>query len=423
MDSPYHTNVTFPIWKKNSTSMKHQGGKRPKLSSTLFYIIPTPELNTWIVGNYTLQASRFYKDALNEARAEIWLHRAFESDKMLKFRTLDPSKADVFVIAGYFHLREKLAKQRVLRKEHVLQKNHWIDNFLANRIIDKTRPHLMLVPTWNPTVSRKIWLHPLMKAMLRRGFDIWSVGYERNPAWQSTPIEHIIPIPYVVEPPWTRAQIMSQRNDRVAVRKENFVFYAGDSRPNAIEWAGCHRVRMLSPLLNVTGIMDVRIATKQNRLTQKEYNDRMATSEYCLILCGDTPSSRSLTSAMVFGCIPIRIGSRLRGLCEPPCKVGFGFPLTGPEYPHLPFSNAIDWNSFPELDESEFSKSPFDALQTMITRTGPSEKHRLRSIIQDVQLGWIYGWGDPVHATEYGDAAIFIWESFVVALLKQTTTT
>lgn len=395
----------------------------------LYYIIPTPELTTWITGNYSREASMIYAEALNEARAEIWLHRAFvEMDVLSAFRTFDPDKAHVFVITGYFHLRERLQKQKILRPEHVLlQKNAWIDDFLAHRccaVDKKHRPHLMLVPTWNPTVSRKIGLHPLMKAMVRRGYNVWSVGYERNPAWQSTPSSRIIPIPYVVEPPWRKADIVTKTTNMP--RKENVVFYAGDSRPNAIEWAGCHRVRMLSPLVNnnnsnnnqTSKNLDIRIVTKHNRLSQTEYNDRMATSDYCLILCGDTPSSRSLTSAMVFGCIPVRIGSRLRGLCEPPCKVGFGFRKTGSDFPHLPYSHAIDWDSFPELNEAEFIQNPMETLQAMLHRIGPEDKKRLRAIMRNVQLGWIYGWGDPVQSTEFGNAATYIWESFVDALRR-----
>ena len=159
--------------------------------------------------------------------------------------------------------------------------------------------------------------------------------------------------------------------------------------------------------------MDVRLVNKTSRLNQSEYNHRMFSSEYCLILCGDTPSSRSLTSAMVSGCIPIRVGSRLRGLCEPPCQKGFGWSKTGAEYPHLPFAQEIDWDMFPEVEESQVIFHGKQTLQAFLRRTDDAHKNMLRSKMLQVQMAWIYGWDDPVNSTEFGEAVPYIWDSFV----------
>ena len=122
---------------------------------------------------------------------------------------------------------------------------------------------------------------------------------------------------------------------------------------------------------------------------------------------------------MIFGCIPVRVGSRLRGLCEKPCHKGFGWDVTGAKYPHLPYSDKIDWRSFPEINEAELLNSTKkDTLEKLFAQYTWEEKVKLRSKMHAVQRGWIYGWGDPVTSSNesLGDAASFIWESFVDAL-------
>lgn len=383
-----------------------------------YYIVETPETTTWIIGNYTKQASRLYKYNLNEKRAEIWLHRAFESGEMSRFRTMNASEADVFVVTGYFNLIEMMIQTQILQAKHTLDPDKWIEDFLATRIIDKTRPHLILVPCTSYTTLQ----NPLVKAMVLQGINLWSVGLERNIQWQVVPKDRIIPIPYVVEPSHTKEEMTATKLNEKSrpQRTNNFVFYSGDVRPQAIRWAGCNRVKLLSKLLNTTNDnMDVRIVSSTDRLSQTEYNNRMETSDFCLIMCGDTPSSRSLTSAVVNGCIPIRVGSRWRGLCEPPCKGGWGWIVTGPEYPHFPYPELVDWNSFPEIDEPSFASKPHRALQKVFAKVGPKEKQELRAVMEKTRLGWIYGWGNPVKSTEFGDAPLYVWKSFVDAFQKE----
>ena len=142
----------------------------------------------------------------------------------------------------------------------------------------------------------------------------------------------------------------------------------------------------------------------------------MKSTEYCLILCGDAPTSRSLASSVIHGCIPVRIGSRLRGLCEKPCKKGFGWTINGPKGPHLPFVDAIPWREFPEVDEAEFIEEPEGSLKRMMHLYPPDRKQQLRDILLKAQLGWIYGWGSPVTSNEFGGAAEYIWNSTLFLL-------
>jgi hypothetical protein len=119
---------------------------------------------------------------------------------------------------------------------------------------------------------------------------------------------------------------------------------------------------------------------------------------------------------MIHACIPIRVGSRLRGLCEPPCHDGWGWSVTGPDYPHLPFPSTINWDDFPEVDELEFSKAPLETLQTVFERFTPQIKTRIRESMLQHQLGWIYGWGDPITSNDFGQAIDYVWQSIVTTL-------
>lgn len=164
--------------------------------------------------------------------------------------------------------------------------------------------------------------------------------------------------------------------------------------------------------------MDVSVREPGNRISQEDYNNVMYTSEYCLILCGDTVTWRSLTSSMVYGCIPVQVGSRLRGLCNAPCHAGWGWSVTGEDYPHLPFSSYIEWQDYPEVDEMEFSKAPCDTLQKLFQTYPPQRKDRVRDNILRHQMGSIYGWGDPITSNDFGEATNHVWQSIVTTLVR-----
>ena len=373
-------------------------GRVPVKSNIKFYIIAPPNVTSKLVQDHPDKASSYYQGALNEESAEIWLHRGFERITYEEGHTLDPSEADVFLICGYFHLNKAFKNDHSFVQEFV------------QLVSNKTKPHLMLIPSWNPQTSAQAGIKRLSSALKQRGVNVWSVGFERNTLWQGVEPQRILPIPYVIRPFQSKiALIENTKNSRT----KNFIFYAGDIRKMAGAWAGCHRDQIILPLQNETDIMDVRLVNKTSRLNQSEYNHRMFSSEYCLILCGDTPSSRSLTSAMVSGCIPIRVGSRLRGLCEPPCQKGFGWSKTGAEYPHLPFAQEIDWDMFPEVEESQVILHGKQTLQAFLSRTDDARKNMLRSKMLQVQMAWIYGWGHPLNSTEFGEAVPYIWDSFV----------
>jgi hypothetical protein len=321
----------------------------PKPIRRLFYILPMPELTTWLVGNYTQQATAYYNHkALNEEMAEVWLHRAFMNHPD---RTDDPENADIIMVCGYLHLNFFLLRnvddQDGINRSLPMKREEWA-RLLLERLLAvcckegqtvKTAAILLATPTWNPSVSDEIGINHMSR--LLQSYQVptlMALGFERNEAWSRVPTELIVPIPYVATPSVSREELLAYFD---LERTHNFLFYAGDQRRHADAWAGCNRSRLVEKLANRQD-MDVGLRTKASRISQDDYNRRMLTSDFCLILCGDTPTSRSLTSAVLHGCVPLIIGSRLRGFCEPPCHKGWGWYIA--EQSHIPYSNLVEWD-------------------------------------------------------------------------------
>jgi hypothetical protein len=285
----------------------------------------------------------------------------------------------------------------------------WVE-IVVSRLINKSKPHVLLVPTWNPEVSRKIGIGKLMEALKIHQVNLYSVGFERNRFWQKLSADRILPVPYVVTTHLSRGEL---GNAIVSTQRANdFVFYAGDPRRNAIQWAGCNRSMVLRLERQPNAYVRLYRLQDKKRLSQTQYNNYLLNADYCLILCGDTPTSRSLTSAMLFGCIPLFVGSRLHGRCVPPCKPGWGWEVVSHiDHAHLPFANTINWDIFPQVDEDRFINDPVETLAEVFARTTVADKARIRTMMLLYQNAWIYGWGDPVNSTEFGGVVSYIWDT------------
>lgn len=375
-----------------------------------FFILHTLEMSTWLVGNHTRAAVKFYENCLNEEAIEIWLHRGFE--RFSSARTMDEDEATAYLIPYYGHFAIDLGMKKPDPREYA-------NLLIQHRIRHKSKPHILLCPSNNPQRSRQAGIHTLMEALHLGGVNVWSVGIERNPSWQGVALERIIPIPYLVKP---AGSSIAMRDSAVVKRKNASIFYTGDERKNSFRWSGCNR-SMVEPLRSSPNMIIKLIGSGEERLSQSRYNMLMQQMEFCLILCGDTPTSRSLATAIIFGCIPLFIGSRWRGLCEKPCKRGFGWSVTGPKAPHLPYLDSIPWDEFPEVNEAEFTKRPEVTLRTVVESYTDESKKKLRDVLARVQRGWIYGWGSPVTSSDFGDAAEYTWNSILFFLNNTGNTT
>jgi hypothetical protein len=399
-----------------------------------FYILNVPNLTSTLLARHGGKngAAEVYGDFFNEDKAEMWLHRGLASFTYEQGQTMDPNEADVFFIPGYLHywLNRTLMSLSDKNELEGREKREAFADQVLSVIVNQSKPHVLLIPTRDPNMNKIIGLRGLVEGLQKEGVNLYSVGFERNSFWQTVTTDRIIPIPYVVEPPTIQPELFGSaafndnkinsnghNNNFQQSRIENFVFLSAHPRPNAMAWSGCNR-SMISPLvgrkhdnmdIQLNGNKHGRRASK-NRISQELYNERMQTSDYCLILCGDTPTSRSLASAMMAGCIPLRVGSWWRGLCEPPCQLNRGFSIANQS--HFSFAHDINWGLFPELNETKFAQDPVQTLRDFFNQTTlRQDKRRTRAEMQRVQQAWIYGWGNPVTSRQFGELYSYLWKS------------
>ena len=376
-------------------------------------------------------------------------HRKSKGDNGNKFNIGPPYSTDEVM---------KLLERRIQN-----QIIHHADQYYRN--INKTSStsttFVLAVPTWNPKRGNDIGLSHLQQifqkiitppsttiSSTRNVIRYMSLGYERNIYWQKMPSpEYIVPIPYVVTmtPPTkaTSSKSMHQKHHLTIEKLNNersvTVFYIGDTRPNAVKWSGCNRTALLQPIIDQYGpsstlntdsrridsniyvrLIDSNKRHRHNnttRLSMAEYNDVMRQSKYCLIVCGDTPTSRSLSSAIIHGCIPLFIGKeRWYGYCGSKkqnshfpsvCHAGWGWNVLHDEtlnhdkistqqnlqrqnrkatndmpsstaISHFPYETIIDYGHFPSMDEDEFIQNPVLSLQRFLNSTSSPSLSQLQ---------------------------------------------
>jgi Exostosin family len=402
--------TTTQIHKENSIPNNEQ---TKKTRTFKFFMLSIPELTTDLIAKHWDKAYVHGESkAMNEDLAEIWLHRGLSHFTYEQGRTMDPMEADVFFIPAYLHGRDAwIQTTEQSRKDDILA-------VIMNALIDKTKPHVLLIPTRDKTLGNKIGYRLVAQTLWDQGIvPLFSVGFERNSWWQVIPTDRIIPIPYVVKPQVAVHDMPVVMFDQ-ANRTENFVFYAAHPRPSAVSFAGCNRSTVL-PLQGEDN-MEILLLSDRQRLSQERYNHRMLTSDYCLVTCGDTPTSRSLASAMIAGCIPLRIGSWWRAICEAPCKkIHIGFNVA--TKPHFPFADAIDWNLVsPEMDQVQFDQDPKTTLAAFLqNNVSRAQKDAMRVEMKRVQFSFIYGWGNPINSTQFGDVYKYLWNSIIHELQLQ----
>ena len=213
--------------------------------------------------------------------------------------------------------------------------------------------------------------------------NVYIVSFERNKGWTGdVDLTNIIVSPYVVQPHLSSKDLAGAFTN--ATRTDNFVFYLATGRSHAVEWGGYNR----SMVLPLRGETNMKIGIDEP-VPPLEFQKYMLESDYCLLTCGDTPTSRRLTDSMVFGCIPIFIGTRLFGECEPPCFPGYGWTDTH-GLSHLPYEESIPWRTFPVVDEASFAASPKAVLAEVFRNYSIAKKVKLRSIMQQAQFSFIY---------------------------------
>jgi len=60
----------------------------------------------------------------------------------------------------------------------------------------------------------------------------------------------------------------------------------------------------------------------------------------------------------------------------------------------------------------QFTEAGARILHDLFLRFDSNKKEEIRSVMGKVQEGFIYGWGDPVTSTDFGNAVLYTWSSF-----------
>ena len=420
----------------NSDGQQQNGEKK-------FYVHPLPAMSTDLIYNksnddgdavFHQTQNLVDKPELNEDLAEIWLHQGFEHD--VDGKTNNPVDADVFIVPAYFYLSYSISNSvsqgNVVSHEQrfdllISQLNASIDSIVTMKVKGRREnekedvlssarhlnmTHVILSPTTSAPTAIKLGIKKLVQFLKEKvgESNVYSVAIERNRGWAAgTILQNIIVGPYVVKPSVPHDKLTSIAYTTNS-RKENFVFYVASTRQHAIEWAGCNR----SIVLPLKGESNMKIGLDE-RIPPETFQQYMLESDYCLITCGDTPTSRRLTDSMVFGCIPIFIGTRLFGECVSPCHKGWGWTVTN-GLAHLPFEDQIPWHEFPLVDEAAFAEAPKQVLEGVFLNFTSQRKEELRAIMQKAQFSFLYGWGTPLKPTYFGKATSALWKSIVSAI-------
>lgn len=85
-------------------------------------------------------------------------------------------------------------------------------------------------------------------------------------------------------------------------------------------------------------------------------------------------------------------------VCDTPCKAGWGWGVSGPEHPHLPFHDTfIDYTRFPHVDEAHFYEDAAGAYQNAVANVTDAYEHAAWRYLNAIRDDVVYGYGSPFH--------------------------
>lgn len=371
--------------------------------------LPLPEYNVTYVGIPGVgveNTSRTYSGIFAEYTAPVWVHRALLDDPM---RTSNPDEADLFFVPLYMAISESQPshKERLndwmaaLRQSWHYKRKNGADHIIAPQAISKEMP-----------VSSGL---SHVRELLRLGF---TGAFEMNAAWTSGwERSRTIVMPYVANPYLTSIEVAdTSAQDYIGRDRNTSFYYFASLRDWSIGRAGCQRAK-LRPLENYPNA-SVKIAKRSQHLVpQDEYALAIRRGEFCPLTCGDTPTSRRTFDAFVAGCVPLIVGTRLFGLCEPPCHKGW-FDVVGSEFPHLPFADLwMNWSIFPTVNEQQvYDQKSNQGVRDLFSAAvvgfgGKSGALKARAHMYARRSYLVYGWGDYRNSKRFGNASRLMIEA------------
>ena len=210
-----------------------------------------------------------------------------------------------------------------------------------------------------------------------------------NPAWvggdrKEATLQRMVPAPYVVDASRLAGTSTQLHNHEISV------FFAAHRRPNAAQWSGCDRSKALG--LQSVPRASIHIKTHRRLLDEDAFAHSMRVADFCLVMCGDTPTSRRIFDAIVADCIPLIVGTRLWGRCEAPCHEGWGWFVSGREHPHLPFRDTyVDYTRFPRVDEKLLYEDATQAYEAAVRDVTEAEERDMWRYLNSIRDDVVYG--------------------------------
>ena len=384
---------------------------------------------------------------LAEDKVELWTRRALLNDSR---RTDDPADADVFFVPAYLtlstlvsahdHARRLAAMLAALAGEYYFRRRGGAD-------------HVFGYSSTNPGTAKRVGFPDVQKVLNRA----WFGAFEMNPAWvgagrptprelatsNATVLDRMVPMPYVVDA--SKLAGPAARRDTNVHQHEISVFFAANGRPQATKWSGCNRStalglkalpkaaihvsatrarrrrlarRLVDGLRRASDrLFGRRLADTHKVLGESKFAHAMRVSDFCLVMCGDTPTSRRIFDSIVADCVPLIVGTRLWGRCEPPCRPGWGWFVSGEKHPHTPFHDTlIDYSRFPRVDEKWFYEDALAATKAAIANVTSAAELEIWKYLDAIRGDVVYGYGRAATSTDFGRATANLLDGVVLRL-------
>ena len=260
-----------------------------------------------------------------EDMAEWFLHRQLSESSL---KTADPSQARLFVVNimpvmsslvgvcnGKSHAKRQKDWIDVLEKSPWLQRSKGSDHAFVCQswtCMKMLKWHLG-TPSWYGSDKIESALIDEIRPVVA---NMMYYIHEDLPTWTGRPVgQRVVVVPYV-----THSELPNRGSE--LNRTTHCIFIGSIKRAigNHITLA-----RWRAPLKKLTRVVVVDSGAERRMVKQFDaYAHHMRSSVFCLIVAGDTASSRRLFDAVVAGCIPV--------LVSPPYR--------------LPFESSVRWDDF-----------------------------------------------------------------------------
>lgn len=238
------------------------------------------------------------KPYLPEDLGEFFLHKQIK----VSGYTASKEKADYFVVNTMPILSEYVGDCNGMN--HQDRQNEWVKIIKdSNEFQERPQDHLFICQSFTCQNTVNGEMYDLAKRMTYLIHELNAKWVTDIPPEKPDLPEHAIVVPYVVH------SKIFPFNHKSWVEREYKVSFIGTikGRKGNLRYVLLDPTVIDKPYLHVV-MEGVKVINRVSAVFDNYVND-MTNSQFCLVIEGDSPSSRRLFDAMVAGCIPVFIGS------------------------------------------------------------------------------------------------------------------